>query len=210
MAWGERVRGVTESAVVPPPASVRYHVHQKITPFQNTYRIMVDAGGEPGQLIAFAKQKRLAFKESFTLYGDERGSRPVLTITADRRIDVRSAMTVRDPAGEVVGALRKRGAASLLRSTWEMEQPGRPVVVVQERSLAVALLRRVFGMVPWVGDLPIPWVFHFDGTVGDRVVLTHTRRWGLRDRYVLELFDPSVDSRLAIALAVCLDAMQKR
>jgi uncharacterized protein YxjI len=201
---------VTATSPVPTPASVRYHVHQKITPFQNTYRIMVDAGGQPGQLIAFAKQKRMAFRESFTLYGDESASRPVLTITADRRIDVRSAMTVRDPAGEVVGTLRKRGAASLLRSTWEMDQFRGPTVLVQERSLAIALLRRLFGMVPWIGDLPIPWVFHFDGTMGGRVVLTHTRRWGIRDRYVLELFEPALDSRLAIALAVCLDAMQKR
>jgi uncharacterized protein YxjI len=205
------VPGVTEPAAPTPAASsVRYHVHQNITPFQNTYRIMVDQAGEPGRLIAFAKQKRMAFKESFTLYGDESASRPVLTITADRRIDVRSAMTVRDPAGAVVGTLRKRGAASLLRSTWEMEQPGRPVVVVQERSLAIALLRRFSDLVPYVNTLPIPWVFHFDGTVGGRVVLTHTRRWGIRDRYVLELFDPSLDSRLAIALAVCLDAMQQR
>jgi uncharacterized protein YxjI len=189
---------------------VRYHVHQKITPLQNTYRILLDAAGEPGQLVAFAKQKRMAFKESFTLYGDESASRPVLTITADRRLDVRSTMTVRDPAGAVVGTLRKRGAASLLRSTWEMEQPGRPVVLVQERSLAIALLRRFLDIVPWLGAVPIPWVFHFDGTVGDRLVLSHTRLWGIRDRYVLELFDPSLDSRLAIALAVCLDALQQR
>jgi uncharacterized protein YxjI len=205
------VPGVTETSAVPTPAaSVRYHVHQKITPFQNTYRIMVDAAGEPGQLIAFAKQKRMAFKESFTLYGDEAASRPVLTITADRRIDVRSAMTVRDPAGEVVGTLRKRGAASLFRSTWEMEQANGPLVVVQERSMAIALLRRFSELVPYLNSLPIPWVFHFDGTIGGRIVLTHTRLWGIRDRYVLELFDPSLDSRLAIALAVCLDAMQKR
>lgn len=192
-----------------PPA--RFHVRQKITPFQNTYRVFADAAGEPGPLIAFAKQKRMAFKESFTLYGDEQATRPVLTIKADRRIDIRSAMTVAEPDGRVLGVLRKRGAASLLRSTWEVEQPGMPVVVVQERSLAIALLRRLWGAVPYVGDLPVPWVFHFDGaaTTGEPV-LTHTRLWGFRDRYVLEVGDPRLDGRLAIALAICLDAMQKR
>lgn len=206
----------TASSSAPPPGPApagpsRYHVHQKITPFQNTYRIMTDSAGEPGALIAFAKQKRMAFKESFTLYGDESATRPVLTIKADRRIDVRSAMTVRDPAGAVVGTLRKRGAASLLRSTWELEQPGHAPVVVQERSLPIALLRRFWGMVPWLGDLPVPWVFHFDGTdPAGRVAFTHTRRWGIRDRYVLELADPALDARLVIAMAVCLDAMQKR
>jgi hypothetical protein len=54
-------------------------------------------------------------------------------------------------------------------------------------------------------------VFHFDGTdPSGRTVLTHTRRWGLRDRYVLEVLDPAIDARLAIALAICLDALQKR
>ena len=193
-----------------PDAPARFHIAQKITPFQNVYRVHLDEGGRPGRLIAYAKQKRMAFKEQFTLYDDASAARPVLTITADRRIDIRSAMTVREPSGAVVGTLRKRGAASLLRSTWELDQPGLPPVVVQERSPVVALLRRVWGMLPFVGDVPVPWVFHFDGAdASGRVVLTHTRRWGLRDRYLLEV-RPPYDARLAIALAICLDAMQKR
>ena len=191
-------------------APARFHVAQKISPLQNVYRVHADVAGEPGPLIAFAKQKRLAFKEQFTLYRDEAATEPVLTITADRRLDVRSAMTVREPSGAVVGTLRKRGAASLLRSTWELEQPGLPVVVVEERSVAVAVLRRVWDLVPVAGSVPVPWVFHFDGrTPTGEVVLTHTRLWGLRDRYVLEV-SPPYDQRLAIALAICLDALQSR
>ena len=208
--WHPRRVTVPSPTPAPAGAPARFHVAQKITPFQNVYRVLADADGEPGPLIAFAKQKRMAFKEQFTLYGDESATRPVLTITADRRIDVRSAMTVREPSGAVVGTLRKRGAASLLRSTWEMEQPGLPVVVVEERSLAVALLRRLWDLVPFVGSVPVPWVFHFDGRApGGDVVLTHTRRWGLQDRYVLEV-SPPYDPRLGIALAICLDALQSR
>ena len=195
----------------PPAAPVRFHVQQRISPLQNSYRVLADDGGAPGALIAFAQQKRLAFKEQFTLFRDERRTQPVLTITADRRIDIRSTMTVRDPAGTTVGVLRKRGAASLLRSTWEAEQPGRGPVVVQERSLAVALLRRLWGLVPFVGDVPLPLVFHFDGVdPSGETVFTHERRWGLRDRYVLEVRPDRLDPRLAIALAVCLDALQQR
>ena len=205
---------MTNPDAAPPPAPAgpaRFHISQKITPFQNTYRVMADAHGSPGPLVAYAKQKRMAFKEQFTLYGDESATRPVLTIAADRRIDIRSTMTVRDPGGTVVGQLRKKGAASLLRSTWELEQPGLAPVVVQERSLAVALLRRLFDLVPYASSLPIPWVFHFDGNdPSGRTVLTHTRLWGIRDRYVLEVHDPALDARLAIALAICLDAMQQR
>lgn len=203
---------MTSAQPVPPsPARVRFHVQQRVTPFQNSYRVLADDGGSPGALLAFAQQKRLAFKESFTLFRDERRAEPVLTIRADRRIDVRSVMTVRDPSGAVVGVLRKRGAASLLRSTWEAEQPGRPPVVVQERSLAIALLRRLWGLVPYLGDVPLPFVFHFDGAdASGETVLTHERRWGLRDRYVLEVQPDRLDPRLAIALAVCLDALQRR
>lgn len=155
-------------------------------------------------------QKRLALKEQITVFRDESAREPVLTITADRRLDLRSAMTVRVPSGEVLGTLRKRGAASLLRSTWELEQPGLPVVVVAERSVAVAVLRRVWDQVPLAGSVPVPWVFHFDGrTPDDEVVLTHTRLWGIRDRYVLEV-SPPYDQRLAIAMAICLDALQGR
>jgi len=179
---------------------------------QNTYRIFADASGEPGNLVAFAKQKRMAFKESFTLYGDERATRPVLTIKADRKIDIRSTMRIEDPStGQVIGQLRKKAGASFVRSTWELEEPGQPVVVVQERSMAIALLRRFWTLIPFLGDIPVPWVFHFDGaTANGQPVLTHTRLWGFRDRYVLELADPQRDARVAIALAVCLDAMQKR
>jgi hypothetical protein len=118
---------------------------------------------------------------------------------------------VRDPAGHGVGPAAQEGRASLLRSTWELDQPGLPPVVVQERSMAIALLRRFWGALPWIGDIPIPWVFHFDGTEpsGAHRADAHPR-WGFRDRYVLEVLDPALDGRLAIALAICLDAMQKR
>ena len=142
----------------------QFFIRQRIRMMVNQYEVRAVApDGTEGPMLAFAQQKRLAFKEQFTLFRDEGRTQPVLTIAADRRIDIRSTMTVRDPDGAVVGVLRKKGAASLLRSTWEAEQPGRPVVVVQERSLAVALLRRVWGLLPWIGDVPLPWVFHFDG-----------------------------------------------
>jgi uncharacterized protein YxjI len=188
-------------------------VRQKITAFANQYRVFADdgAGGE-GALVAFAKQKRMAFKEQFTLYGDESANRPVLLVKADRRIDIRSTLSVTDPvSGAVLGQLRKKGTASLLRSTWELDQPGLPTVTVAERNMVVAVLRRVWGFIPILNSVPVPWVFHFDGTFPDgTLVLTHTRRWGIRDRYVLELHVPALDARLGIALAVALDAMQKR
>jgi uncharacterized protein YxjI len=204
--------GVT--APEPLPASVgprRLHIHQKISPMQNVYRVFTDEGGAAGAQIGMVKQKRMALREQFTVYRDEASTQPVMTIKADRRIDFRSAMTVTDAAtGQPIGQLRKKAASSLLRSTWEVEQPGLPVFTVTERSMAIALLRRFWGLIPVVSAVPVPWVFHFDGTYNDKTLLTHTRRWGLRDRYVLDLLVPELDWRLAVALAIVLDAMQSR
>lgn len=194
-----------------PAAPPRLHVIQKITPFQNVYRVFVDANGEPGHLVAFVKQKRMALKEAFTVYSDEAASRAVLTIKADRRLDISSAMTVTDATtGQVVGTVRKRGAASLVRSTWEMEQPGLPQTVITERSMLVAVLRRVWGLIPYAENIPIPWVFHFDAVAGGAPVFSHTRKWGIRDRYVMDIQDQRLDFRMAIAIGILMDAMQHR
>lgn len=206
---------MTMSEPVTPSNAVtgnRFHVWQKITSFQNVYRVYGDTFGEPGDLVAYAKQKRLTFRESFTLFSDESATQPILGIQADRRIDINSVMSVSDPStGTVIGMLRKKGRRSLFRSTWELEQPGMPVVTVQERNLVIAILRRVWGLIPYADYVPIPWVFHFDGTsAAGSPVLSHSRRWGIRDRYVLEIDAPALDRRLAIALAICLDAMQHR
>ena len=191
-------------------APQRFHIHQKITPFQNVYRVFSDANGQPGPLIACVKQKRMALREAFTVYRDEAATVPVMGIKADRKLDISSTMSVTDTNGQLIGKLRKKGAASILRSTWELEQEGLPIVTVTERSMLVAILRRFWSQIPYIGDLWIPWVFHFDGKIGERTVLTHTRHWGIRDHYVLETMAPELDSRLAIALAIMLDAMQHR
>lgn len=204
---------MTASETSPSPAAGprKLHVHQKITPMQNVYRVFADSAGEAGPLLAVVKQKRMALREQFTVFADEGATQPVMTIKADRRIDFRSAMTVSDAqTGQAIGQLRKKGAASLLRSTWEVEQPGLPVITVSERSMAIALLRRFWDLIPVVSAVPVPWVFHFDGRYGDTLLLTHTRRWGIRDRYVTEILVPELDWRLVVALAIVLDALQGR
>lgn len=155
----------------PAPSAVgrRLHIHQKLTFLQNQYRVMHDDDGAPGALLAYAKQKRFSFREQFTLYSDEAMHVPMLHVEADRGFDVRSVLVVSDPQTAVVGRLRKKGGVSLLVSTWHLEQPGLPPVEVRERNVLVALLRRLTSFVPYLNALPIPlpWVFHFDGTAPD-------------------------------------------
>jgi len=41
-------------------------------------------------------------------------------------------------------------------------------------------------------------------------VMSSERRWGLRDRYVVKVPGARLDSRVAAAMAVALDALQSR
>lgn len=182
----------------------RLHVRQKITLMQNRY--VVHAGlpdGTDGPVVAFAEQKRLALKEQVTLYADESKAQVLAGFKARKVIDLASGYDVVDGTGAPIGSFRKDFRASLLRSTWHVEQPGLPPAVGQERSQLVAILRRFVEQLSW---LP----YHFDFAINGHPVFSVQKRWGLRDRYIVDVPDPNLDRRLVIAMAVAVDALQAR
>ncbi|MDP9406725.1 MAG: hypothetical protein M3P95_02230 [Actinomycetota bacterium] len=187
-------------------------------------------GRSPGERVAvvereaFAARERLeALSPHVPLYGYADASvaaqpRHLFVVRALQLLDVGGRFRVDDGAGRRIGELRKLFTTSLWRSTWEVwDGAGRLVATAQERSLRVALLRRALDLLPVVGELlgllPIPYHFDVRAVDGSRTVATLTRLRGLRDRYVLIVDgDPEavVDRRLALALAVSLDALQSR
>jgi uncharacterized protein YxjI len=198
---------MTASMVVP-----RFHVRQKITAMVNRYEVRaVNPDGSEGPLLAFAQQKRFAFKEQVTFYRDETRQEPVFSFRARQGLDVRAEHDVTDAAGNPLGYFRKEFGASLLRSTWHLEAPGLSAVG-RERSQWVAILRRVWDFIPFLGDVWVPFVFHFDfvDTAGGAPVLTSERVWAVRDRYDVTVPDPRLDFRVAASMAVALDALQSR
>jgi uncharacterized protein YxjI len=179
-------------------------IRQRIRLMVNQYEVhAVNPDGSEGELLAFAQQKRLAFKEQVTLYTDDTKQQPVLGFKARQVLDLGATYDVVDSSGGPIGLFRKDFAKSLLRSTWHVEQPGLGVATGQERNVFVAVLRRLIDSLSW---LP----YHFDFTAGAQPVFSVDRRWGLRDRYVVQIQDPRIDRRLVIAMAVALDALQSR
>ncbi|AXT86334.1 hypothetical protein C6I20_14895 [Aeromicrobium sp. A1-2] len=191
----------------------RFTLRQKITMMVNRYELReLTADGSEGPLLAFAQQKRMAFKEQVTFYADESRTQPLFGFKARKRIDLASGYDVTDADGKPIGEFRKDFGASLLRSTWHLQTPDGLVAVGQERSTGVAIARRIISM---VGELPIFLRFHFDFTAPDgQIILTSERQRSLRDRY--ELTVPvlengwQLDWRVAAAMAVALDALQGR
>ncbi|KQZ89739.1 hypothetical protein ASD62_10910 [Phycicoccus sp. Root563] len=199
-----------------PAVTERYALRQKITMMVNRYEIRtVDAAGNEGAVIAVAQQKRMAFKEQVTFYADEARKQPVFSFKARQRMDLGATYDVFDAGGAPIGWFRKDFGKSLLRSSWHLGTPDGLAAFGTERNKNVAIARRVWEFVPYVGEIPLPFLFHFDFTAADgSVVLTSERKRSLRDRYDIHLPQASngwqLDWRVGLAMAVALDALQSR
>lgn len=196
------------SPSTPPPAGPaiqhvpQFQVAQKIAMTANRYRVLgTTPGGGEGPLMAFAHQKRLAFKERVTFFAEEAMVTPVFGFGARQAIDLSAGYDVVDGLGTQIGFFRKDFGASLLRSTFHVEGPGYTGTGA-ERNQAVALLRRF---------VDLPFRFHFDFSDHGGVPLVQIERLAtLRDRYLVTVPDPRVDWRVAASIAVAVDAMMAR
>jgi uncharacterized protein YxjI len=197
----------------------RFVLRQRIKLVINQYEFSVPTGdGDDGEPFCFVEQARFKFKEDIRFFTDESKTHELQRILARQRFDPRARYDVTASGGEKVGEIQKVFGASLLRSTFRLyDARGEEVATARERSLPVALLRRVVGFVPfvdWVAEwLPIPYDFEF--RAGDRVLGVHKRRrFKWRDVYDLDLTPDAetrrLDRRLVLAAAVGMDALQAR
>ena len=185
----------------------RFTIDQLIRPMVNLYRI--SAGPTP---IAFVRQKRMAIKEDIRFFADENEARELWRIKARSLMEFGGRYDVTTPEGEKIGVLGKVFGKSLLRSTWSIMDAGeQELAVAKERSVPIAILRRVIDAVPYGDFVPIP--FHFTIDAAERHVGDLNRRFGIRDTYDLDVsgdVERSIDRRLAVSLGIALDALQSR
>ena len=189
-----------------------FFVRQRITLMINRYEIRAaNPDGSEGQLLAFAEQRRMKIKEEVNFFADESKTRRVFSFKARQRLDVHAEHDVFDEFGRPIGMFSKQFGASLLRSTWNLYAPGVEAVGT-ERNPFIAVLRRIWDFIPYIGDIWVPFVFHFDftDTRTGAPVMSSERIPAIRDRYNVTVPDPRIDFRLAAAMAVALDALQSR
>ncbi len=113
-------------------------------------------------LLFFVKQKAFKLKEDITIFADEAQSQALLRIQARSIIDFMAAYDVTDlRTNQKVGALRRKGLASLLRDSWEiLDANDNAIATVKEDSMLLALLRRFF-----TNLIPQSFAIDADGSV---------------------------------------------
>jgi hypothetical protein len=154
-----------------------------------------------GQLICAAYLKAFKLKEDITVYADLAQTTPLLQIQARQILDFSAAYDVFDArTGEQVGALRRKGFASLVRDEWTIMDPAdQPILRLQEDSLLLALLRRFLTSL-------IPQNYTID--CGGRPVAVVRGTWNpFVVKYEVDLRRDThrvFDRRLALAAAVLL------
>jgi len=199
-----------------PFAFDRFFVEQLFRPIVNLYQVTPLAAGETpaGSPIAYVRQKRMAIKEDIRFFADEEETEEVFRIKARRMLEIGGNYDVTTPDGQRIGVLQKVFGRSLFRSTWRILDPQENVLATgQERSLFLAIARRLIDYVPYVGGyIPIPYNFELNDPEGKRIG-GMDRKFQIRDKYLLDLSDDHdrrIDRRLAVALAVGLDTLQNR
>lgn len=210
---------MNQLAQIDPNQHDRFILRQKFRFVVNEYEFSLPAPGSeaPGQPFAFVRQKAFKFKEDIRFYSDANRQHEFMFIKARQRFDPAARYDVVAADGTSIGYIQKVFGKSLLRSTYTLyNAEGLEVATVTEKSLGVALFRRLVGLIPYIGNfaewLPIPYNFVF---LRDGVELgTHRRQlWKLTDVYTIELpGDPerTIDRRLLLAIAVAMDALQAR
>ena len=194
-------------------------LRQKIKLVINQYEFFLPAGdgATPGDPICFVEQKRFKFKEDIRFYTDASKTTELLRIKARQRFDPRATYDITDETGTKIGEIMKVFGASLLRSTFRVNDAGgQELFISTEKSMPIALTRRAVGFIPYVENvanwLPIP--YHFVLKRGEEIIGENRRQIGkFRDIYTIDMSADTprtIDRRLVLALAVGQDALQAR
>jgi uncharacterized protein YxjI len=193
-------------------------LRQRWRPIVNQYEFSLPGpDGAPGESFCFVEQARFKFKEDIRFFADDTKQEELFRLKARQRFDPKARYDVTGPGGEPIGQIQKVFGESLLRSTYRLyDAAGQELVKATEESMFIALLRRLAGFIPYIGNfsdwLPIPYNFVF--LRGEEVLATNTRRaFKIRDTYTIDATgDPqrTLDRRLLLATAVGMDALQAR
>lgn len=104
-----------------------------------------------GHLLCYVKQRAFKLREAVRIFGDEKQTRLLYTIGADRILDFSAEYRIADASGRPLGVVKRRGMRSLWRAHYDVLRDGQPVFGIQEENPWVKLIDGVIGEIPIIG-----------------------------------------------------------
>ncbi len=105
-----------------------------------------------GRDILYVKQKLLKLKEKVRVFADSSQSQQVYEINADRWLDWSARYSFTDPHGITVGSVRRLGARSLWKATYEVAGAmGQDLFRIEEENPWAKVLDGFLGEIPIIG-----------------------------------------------------------
>lgn len=105
-----------------------------------------------GRDILYVKQKLLKLKEKVRVFADSSQAQQVYEINADRWLDWSARYSITDPQGRTVGSVRRHGARSLWKATYEVAgAAGQDLFRIEEENPWVKVLDGFLGEIPILG-----------------------------------------------------------
>jgi len=166
---------------------------------------ITDAGERP---IAYVRKKFWAFKEDVTVFNDDTMSTPRFRINADRVIDFRASYRLSDTAGQMLGVVRRKGARSLWRATYEILVGDTHTFTVTEQSVLVRFIDLLLGEIPVIGLLTgyflnPAYVLTREGG-GEAVLMTKRRSFFDSNFKIEKTGQLNDDEQVVVALALMM------
>jgi hypothetical protein len=166
---------------------------------------ITDAGERP---IAYVRKKFWAFKEDVTVFNDDTMSTPRFRINADRVIDFRASYRLSDTAGQMLGVVRRKGARSLWRATYEILVGDTHTFTVTEQSVLVRFIDLLLGEIPVIGLLTgyflnPAYVLTREGG-GEAVLMTKRRSFFESNFKIEKTGQLNDDEQVVVALALMM------
>lgn len=186
----------------------KFLINQKVLSLGGKYYIY----DEHNRPLLFIDRPVFRLKAHIGVYEDESRSRKLLTVYQDSALAIINySFTLLDENEQPIAYFQRQGWLSMLRRTWHIYDAQRRIIAqAQEDSWTKALMRR------------LPFVDIIGDFIRTNFVITHVsgqplgefiRRFTITDRYVMDLTADRtrvLDRRIAIALAILLDNLERR
>ncbi len=158
------------------------------------------------RVLFYSQMKAFKLKEDIRIYTGEDMTTEILVIKARQILDFSAAYDVFDSQlQQPIGVLKRKGLQSMLKDEWIIMTNGdREVGTIKEDNMALALVRRVVGIVPQ----------SFSAEINGKPVCQYSQNF---NPFVFKLNvdfsedrDKALDRRLGIAAGILLAAIEGR